>query len=147
MKPPNRITVPVHYLRQGTILLVVMVCLTIITILTGSLIKTVMFQHRQMQREQKQHQARWLLQSGLERAAYRLSRDENYPGETWTISAEELQGEHSAEVNILIEPVAADDPTGQVRMSVTARYPLETQTIQLSKSRIIPRDTPSGENP
>ena len=49
-------------------------------------------------------QVDWLLEAGLERAVFRLTADRSFDQEIWHVSAEQLDGEHTAEVEIIVKP-------------------------------------------
>jgi hypothetical protein len=73
-----------------------------------------------------QAQAACLAESAVERAAARLAAEDQYQGETWTLSAEELGLPDRAVVRIKVDPLppaagSADAPRRLVR--VEAAYP------------------------
>lgn len=108
-------------LRHGAILLVAIV-LTIITAgLTVSLLQLVPTRMKAVRTELRQLQAEWLVESGLERAAWRLRADPQYTGETWNPSPEELGLADPATVRIQVDK--APGHSNQRLVRVRADYP------------------------
>src|SRR4051812_24270557 len=95
--------------RRGAVTVFVLICLIVITIISGVLLRIGLFERRRIRAEERRLQAEWLVESGLERGARRLagSRGE-YRGETWDIPASELGGQDPARVTITVEPVASE---------------------------------------
>jgi len=89
--------------RRGAILVAMMVCIVLISLILGALLKLSVAHRRQGLREQERIQARWLAESGVERAANRLSADSDYAGETWEIAAENLGNAGPARVEIQVK--------------------------------------------
>ena len=95
--------------RPGAVLLILLVCLMVATMIAGSLLSSAVSQRGEVLRNQRELQAIWLAEAGLERAAARLTADPTYTGEDWPVSAEDVGGSHAGAVQIRIEPVA-DQP-------------------------------------
>ena len=91
--------------RQGVVLVVVIVCVMVAAVVFTSIVKLAAAQRRMIDRQSWQMQATWLAESGLERAAWRLAADPNYPGETWTLPADQLAGTDGAVVKINVETI------------------------------------------
>lgn len=113
--------------RRGAILVLALVCVAI-TMAIMSLLVRYAFLHRAAQQiQQHAAQANWLVESALDRAAARLAADPAYAGETWKISAAELQSteaaavEKAALVSIAVEPVA--EQPNERTIKVVAEYP------------------------
>jgi type II secretory pathway component PulK len=94
-----------HRKRLGMTLILVMTCLAIASALLVTGVKLAVTSHRLTRSFSWTVQARWLAESGIERAAAKLAADENYSGETWTIPAEILGGENAGQVKIDIQAV------------------------------------------
>jgi type II secretory pathway component PulK len=111
---------------RGLTVVAVLVCLIIITLVSGTLLK-VGLAHRELARAQERRlQAEWLAESGAQRALARLATNRDYVGETWSLSAQDLgqsatTSESAATVAIAVERVAADP--ARRRVKVTADYP------------------------
>jgi hypothetical protein len=101
--------------RRGGLAVVVLVCLLIAGMVLGSLLKLAMLQDRQSERDAWRVQAGRLADSGLSRAASRLTADPNYAGETWQIHPDQLDGQ-GATIVIHVE----NDGAGARRRLVSA---------------------------
>jgi type II secretory pathway component PulK len=111
---------------RGLTVVVVLVCLIIITLVSGAVLKIGLAQRELARAQERRLQAEWLAESGAQRALARLAVDSTYTGETWTVSTDDLgQSEKSAEsagnVAIAVDSVAAD--SGRRRVRITADYP------------------------
>ena len=107
--------------RRAAVTVLVLVCLVVIALIGGTLLRTGLAQRRRIRAEERRLQAGWLAEAGLERAAARLDEDPAYRGETWEVPAAELGGPWPATVTIAVEPVAARPGRRSVR--VQADYP------------------------
>jgi hypothetical protein len=107
--------------RRGAVVVVVIVCLVVITLLCGALLRTGLARRAQVRSEERRLQADWLAESGLERAAARLASDAGYAGETWELSPKDLDGVAPGVVRIVVEPLEGR-PRGR-RVRVQADYP------------------------
>ena len=121
--------------RRGVLLAVVIVCLAVASAVLLAVVKTTVTASRQIQTQAWQTQARWLAESGLDRAAARLATDGAYVGETWRVPVAAFGGvdagsnatsnaaadEVAAVVKIEVEAVA--DQPRQRRVRVQADYP------------------------
>jgi type II secretory pathway component PulK len=111
---------------RGLTVVVVLVCLIIITLVSGAVLKIGLAQRELARAQERRLQAEWLAESGAQRALARLAVDSKYTGETWSVSTDDLgQSEKSAEsagnVAIAVDSVAAD--SGRLRVRITADYP------------------------
>lgn len=68
--------------RRGIALLFLVMFLTIISVLLGSVSMQILVNRRVVEQRQNQLQATWLARSGLEVATARLRTDKKYTGET-----------------------------------------------------------------
>jgi Tfp pilus assembly protein PilV len=76
--------------RRGLTAVAVLVCLLIVTMISGALLK-IGVAHRDFVRGQERKlQAEWLAQSGLDRALARLAAQPDYTGETWKLAPRDL---------------------------------------------------------
>jgi type II secretory pathway component PulK len=98
-----------------------MVCLAVATMILTSMLSAAASQRRVVKTQRWQAQAGWLAESGLERAAARLAANGNYPGETWTLPAQQLGSPDSAVVRIEVQSVSNQPNRRLVR--ATADYP------------------------
>lgn len=111
--------------RRGAIAVVVMIAILITFSIGLGMVRTALQSREQALRWQKQTQARWLVEAGIERAAARLRNSADYRGETWKLSAEELGGRRNGEVRIELEASGEDDHLH--RLTVVADYPAKTE--------------------
>jgi Tfp pilus assembly protein PilV len=124
---------------RGMTVVAVLVCLIIVTLISGAVLKVSVAQ-RELARSQEQRlQAEWLAESGAERAIARLARDRDYSGETWSLYANDMgrnertptstspaQAETAiARITIAVNrvPVAAN----RRRVHIQADYPVNAQ--------------------
>jgi Tfp pilus assembly protein PilX len=107
--------------RQGAVLVVVLVCAMVALVIFASIVKLAAAGRRMADERSWEVQAIWLAESGLERAAWRLTADADYTGETWTLSADQLAAADGAVVEIQVEPIPEQPNRRLVR--VQADYP------------------------
>jgi Tfp pilus assembly protein PilX len=126
------------------LIVVVLVCLTLVTVLAGVWMKLLSVEQRQVRSQQDAVQAEYLAEAGLARAAARLAADSTYTGEVWQPSAVSLGAKHPAKITI---SVAADSAAAARTVSVAAQFPeagphralrSRTQTIHLPTSELTP---------
>lgn len=118
--------------RRGAIIILAMIALLLVTMIGGSLMKLALTQRRQVHYEILRLQADWLVESGLERAAARLSADRDYTGETWSLGGDELGTGRSASVVIRVQNVEKD--AAQRRVAIAVEYPTD-MTLQARPRR------------
>ncbi len=106
---------------RGAVLVVVIVCLAIVTAVFVSIVKMAAAERRATRTGQWRMQATWLAESALERAASRLADDDAYAGETWTVTAKELDSAEPGSVEIEIRAIPGRPDRRLVR--VRADYP------------------------
>jgi Tfp pilus assembly protein PilX len=106
---------------RGAVAVVVLMCLMLIALIGGTLLRTGLVQRRRLQMEEGKLQAEWLVESGLERAVARLAEEPAYRGETWRVLAADLGGRLSGTVTIAVEPDGAQP--GRRTVHVQADYP------------------------
>lgn len=109
--------------RRGGGLVVAMVTLLVVTMLMGSIIRSLLVELRQNRQEVAQVQAHWLAEAALARAAARLRSSSDYQGETWKVdlplNATSVTNS-SGVVEIRVHPGKEGQPS---RISVEAKYP------------------------
>jgi hypothetical protein len=123
--------------RRGLTTIAVMICLLIITLISGALLKVGLAQRDMSRERERRLQAEWLAESGMDRALARLTIDRGYTGETWPITARELglpettapagptdeAVRSAAMVTIAVEPIAGESNRRRIR--VQADFPPE----------------------
>jgi hypothetical protein len=118
------------------VLVVVLVCLMVLLMLGGVLLRRGQAQRGQVQAEERRAQAEWLAEAGLERASARLAESPDYDGETWELAPEALTGRWPGRVVIAVQKV--DGNPGRRLVSVRADYPLhEPLRARQSKQAVI----------
>jgi hypothetical protein len=127
---------------RGTALILVLVGLAVTTLIFMAAIKMILIQRKTIELNSRQIQARWLAESGVERAAARLAADAKYEGETWNISAQELGGRDGGKVNIKVEEVP--DKPDHRKVHIEADYPTEPE-LRARETRDVTLRT--GEKP
>ncbi len=107
-----------RFCRRGMILPIVLVGLLVVALIGTAMVRTVLLHRRSVRRAEQEQQSAWLADSALQRAQTRLASDEDYTGETWNVSADELQAGYSGVAIIRIE--LGD---GTKRIVIEAVYP------------------------
>ena len=105
--------------RRAMALPLVLMCILLATALGVAITKAVLLQYRHGQMIDRQYQALWLADSGVQRAVYHLRNSPGYTGETWEVSADKLSGTDSGKVVIKISEENAQGWT----VEVEAIYP------------------------
>ena len=113
--------VPIPPSRRGAVLIVVLVCLALATALFVLVVKQAVAERRTIDRSHNTLQSLWLAEAGIERAAARLATEEDYAGETWIVSGQQLAGSDDAVVRIQVEKIA--DRPEQRSVRVETDYP------------------------
>ncbi len=124
--------------RRGLTVVAVLICLIVITLTGGALIKSALAQRKLVRAQEHRLQADWLAESGAQRAIARLEIYHGYQGETWSITAAELghaetsapaeppgSGQAIALVTIAVERLPGNDNKSRRRIRVTADYARE----------------------
>ena len=117
----------------------VLVCLIIITMIAGAVLKVGLARRDLVRAQERQLQTEWLVEAGIQRALARLAADPGYKGETWEVPARDLDSADDALVAITVEPAHGGAKGGTVR--VQADYPRDP-TRRARHSRVI--DIESG---
>ena len=117
--------------RRGLTAVAVLVCLVVVTLVSGVLLKVGLAHRDQVRSQEHRLQAEWLAQSGLDRALARLAADRGYAGETWKLTHHDLGlggspgGEQgpAAVVTIKVERAGSPGASEQKLIKVQADYP------------------------
>jgi hypothetical protein len=118
--------------RRGSITVVVLVCLVVIILICGALLRVSLAERKLVRSEEDRLQAEWLVEAGLERGAARLTDNASYTGESWKLSAEDLGGPDPGLVTIVVE--TSPEQPGQRALSVRAEYPAgSSRAVRQSK--------------
>jgi hypothetical protein len=117
--------------RRGLTAVAVLVCLVVITLVSGVLLKLGLAHRDQVRSQEQRLQAEWLAESGIDRALARLASDPGYAGETWKLTRRdlglpELPGTEegpAAVVTIKVEPAGSPGNSAAQLVKVQADYP------------------------
>ncbi|MFG0334801.1 MAG: hypothetical protein ACF8TS_15710 [Maioricimonas sp. JB049] len=124
--------------RRGAALIVAVICLLFAGALSLSVVRLVVTQQRQLEREEWATQAALLAEGGIARAIEQLNLSRTYEGETWQ---PDVPGEnaHPARVELTVEHLD-DEPLGpRIRVEAVADYPdAAEQRTRIRRSVIIP---------
>ncbi len=116
----------------------VLVCLLVMTLICGSLLRLVHSQRALVRNHERMLQADWLAASALERAARRLGDDPAYRGETWRLSAEDLGGRTPGVVTINVEPRRDPAEANRRQVTVEADFPIDPpQRVRSRRQAIV----------
>ena len=124
---------------RGMTVVAVLVCLIIVTLISGAVLKVSVAQRELARSQERQLQAEWLAESGAQRAMASLARDRDFRGETWSLSTRDLRRDDraptgalaahaakaAAQVTIAVERVPS--ATNRRRVHIQADYPLDGQ--------------------
>ena len=114
----------------------VLVCLLVVTLVSGVLVKQGVAYRRQVRAQERRLQAEWLAESGIDRAFARLAAKPDYAGERWEIAAETLG--QPAVVTIEVDPPSAQNEDRVVR--VRADYPPDPpRRIRCTREVVVPK--------
>jgi Tfp pilus assembly protein PilX len=106
--------------RRGLTLVAALVCLIVASLICASLLRLAHSERSQVRSLERQTQAEWLAESGLDRAVTRLQLDRSYTGETWTFAPEAFGGRDSGVVRI---GVSSGNSSSARTIRVEADYP------------------------
>jgi hypothetical protein len=121
--------------RSGLAAMVALVSISFATVIAAVILKTGVAEHGYMRRLERQLQAGWLVEAGLDRAAAQLVRTPTYSGETWPIAASHLGGSQDAVVHIAINREASNSKRRTVHVTVMLD-PKSVTPIEVSKETI-----------
>lgn len=120
--------------RSGTVLILTLVCLLVVTGILGAVMQGVVRARRQLHAERDLRQTEQLLRAGLDRAAFRLAGDNSYAGETWKLSSDEVTGHGEAIVTIEAKPQGKN-----ISVQVSAEYRVASnRAIRRSQEFLVP---------
>lgn len=104
--------------RRGLAAMVALVSISFATVIAAVILKAGVAEHGYIRRLERQSQADWLVEAGLDRAAAQLVRTPSYSGETWPISASSLGGTRDAIVRIEVKRDASNSKRRSVHVTV-----------------------------
>ncbi len=115
--------------RRGLTTVAVLICLVVIMLISGVLLKIGVAQRDRVRAMERSLQAEWLAQAGLDRAAARLASSAGYAGETWALARRDLGlteatgGEPGRAALVLIKIEKPPGAPGRRLIKVQADFP------------------------
>ena len=118
--------------RNGSVLIVVLVCLGFAaTVLMGAL-RTSLQQRRQLRNEHDSLQTEWLLDAGVRLSMKELSKNGNYLGQNTTLE----EGLRVGQVGVIRIKVSRDPSSGSVAtVQVNAKLERPSSNFEIQRSR------------
>ncbi|MGZ0169696.1 MAG: hypothetical protein ACKVHE_09070 [Planctomycetales bacterium] len=107
--------------RRGTILVVFMISLAMLSLTTVAMVRVALLQRGVVRSNELRVQSEWLFQSAVARAASQLQANAEYNGEEWEIAADSIGQSFDAVARISVEP--SDDQTKDRAVAITVIYP------------------------
>lgn len=130
--------------RRGSIFPIFLVSLILVAATSAILVRTTLTQRALVRSEERRLQADWLVQSASARAAAKLATDAAYSGETWQVSADEIQQTNGASIEISVSKLddSATRPgissTSHRQVDITVNYPPDgKQRVRLSRQLFV----------
>lgn len=122
--------------RRGTILVIAMIALLIVTMLGAALLQTAVASLRQVHREQQILQAELLADAGCQRAVALLEESAEYRGDDWQVPAEQLKSASPAIVRIRVQKPEPGNMAFQVES--IAEYPQSSpQSVRVTRKLVL----------
>ena len=109
--------------RVGLVLFAVIATLFVVMLLCSSVVRSLLVDRQQSRLGEQRQQALWLVESAVQRARHQLVNVAEYDGESWFVTAEELNSSSSGAATIRVTEVP-NTPTKLVR--VEASYPQQS---------------------
>lgn len=122
-----------HGNRSGTVLVIFMVSLAMLSLTAAAMLRVTLLQRSMVQSNELRIQSEWLFQSAVARASSELKSNAEYAGEEWKMTAQSLGQTSGAVANISVE--AVDGKTNERRVAITVLYPPDdAQRATVSRS-------------
>lgn len=129
--------------RRGVLLVAALICLLLVSALSGSLIRHSLLHYREVRNVHRDCQANLLAVAASDRARAQLAADENYQGETWEVRLDVLQEPQDARAVIRVVPAGETAPRS-VHVQVT--LPLDSSTPVFLEHHFSLPAMPQGES-
>jgi hypothetical protein len=117
--------------RRGVVLVAALVCLLIVMTILGSTLLATLRSARQLHLERDLRQCELLFVAGMDRAAFRLTNEMDYRGETWKLPAPAIVGSGDGLVTIEVSRGPGGDSP---QVTVVAEYPTGSE-LSIRRSR------------
>ncbi len=130
--------------RRGLTTVAVLICLLVLGLIAGVLVKLGVAYRDQVRTEERRLQAEWLAEAGVDRALARLAGDADYAGESWEIPADALgltaakTPEKGPAAVVAIEVERPKDQDGDVIVRARADYPPDPpRRVRVSREVVV----------
>ena len=131
--------------RWGGVLIAVLVCLLVVSMISAAMVRSMIQSHRQMRVHQQRAQAFWLAESAAGLARARLGSNPDYPGETWSVPADQLGTSAAGAVTIRVEAIG-DQPSMR-RIVIDATYPIDPLRRTRYQKQLVMKLPHPGDGP
>jgi len=117
-----------------------LVCLLVVAGLGALLIRSSLQEHQRSLVHERQLQALWLVESGLNRTLASLAASPDYRGESWQVPSGELGGRDGATIRIAIESLEGNQAKGRITVEASysddpSRRIVQRRTIEIELPR------------
>jgi Tfp pilus assembly protein PilX len=119
--------------REGTVLIICVVCVLLLSLTAGVLMRAAMLHREQTRTLVPQSQAEWLAHAAAQLAADRLKADAAWKGETWTVPAEETGLNEPARIAIAVAN-KSDRPDARLASITVDMPPDSPQRVRVTRS-------------
>jgi Tfp pilus assembly protein PilX len=136
-----------HRTRRGAALVVALVTLLVVTVMTGTVVRSLLAAHRQSRLRQDELQAQWLAEAAVARARAQLLRQSEYTGESWQPALAVSAGDATtASAKITVGKV--ESQPGYFRIAVNATFLNHNRRITVQREYTVPlRNTQAANQP
>jgi len=117
-----------------------LVCLLVVAGLGALLIRSSLQEHQRSLVHERQLQALWLVESGLNRALASLAASPDYRGESWQLAPGELGDRDGATIRIAVESLEGSQTKGRITVEASysddpSRRIVQRRTIEIELPR------------
>jgi type II secretory pathway component PulK len=125
--------------RAGAALAIALVVLIVAAAMAIGLTRLLVARHRVQMTQERHLQVIELARAGIDRARAQVARSEDYQGETWNVSAEQLRGEGEGTVELVVTLV--DDSPALRRITARAAWGADEHRVQHTREMVVDRNT------
>jgi Tfp pilus assembly protein PilV len=141
---PKKTPDPVHARHAGVVLIAVLVALLVVMLISATIVRGLVVQHRLATAEPVRVQAFWLAESAVQRARTQLEASADYAGETWQIEVS-IGGSATGQAVIRVEPI--ENEPNKRTIIVESRFPNDPIGGKLeARSIVVELDRPAEES-
>lgn len=131
---PKKTPDPIHTRHAGVVLIAVLVALLVVMLISATIVRGLVVQHRLATAEPTRVQAFWLAESAVQRARTQLAASAEYDGETWQVALPGA-GVAAGQASIRVEPI--DNEPHQRTITIEARFPNDPITGVLEQRSLV----------